>query len=54
MIDLINHGTQKNKQEEEHQVLVSSTDGVGPATQSIMRMVVRPPQMRSDAIRPQI
>ena len=36
------------------QLLVSSTDGVGTATQSIMRMVVRPPMMRSDAIRPDL
>ena len=34
------------------EMLASSTDGVGTATQSIKRMVVRPPLMRSDAIRP--
>ena len=35
-------------------MLVSSTDGVGTATQSIMRMVVRPLMMRSVAIRPDL
>ena len=34
-------------------MLVSSTDAIGTATQSIMRMAIGPPHMSSDAIRPQ-